>query len=58
MLIEEAMRARPSMGVLCMSGYDPSPTHRDWLSIQNIALLEKPFSQTSLARALEHALGR
>ena len=52
-LIKEAMRARPGIGVLCMSGYDPSQNHRKWLRIQNIEFLEKPFSSTRLARSLK-----
>jgi len=57
-LVEEAMRARPSMGVLCMTGYDPTQRHRKWLKLQNIDLLEKPFSSVRLGRALEEALGQ
>lgn len=55
-LIKEAMRARPNMGVLCMSGYDPAQKHRKWLQIQNINFLEKPFSSSRLAQALSEAL--
>ena len=55
-LIKEAMRARPKMGVLCMSGYDPAQKHRKWLKIQNIIFLEKPFSSSRLAQALADAL--
>lgn len=55
-LIKEAMRARPNMGVLCMSGYDPTQKHRKWLQIQNIKFLEKPFSSNRLAQALHDAL--
>lgn len=55
-LIKEAMRARPKMGVLCMSGYDPTQKHRKWLQIQNINFLEKPFSSSRLAQALNDAL--
>ena len=47
------LRARPTMGVLSMSGYDPTQKHRKWLEIQNIAFLEKPFSISRLANALE-----
>jgi DNA-binding NtrC family response regulator len=43
------------MGVLCMSGYDPTQKHRKWLKIQNIIFLEKPFSSTRLAQALNDA---
>lgn len=57
-LVKEAMRARPRMGVLCMSGYDPTQTHRKWLEVQNIELLEKPFSSGRLAQALEDALAQ
>ena len=52
-LVKEAMRARPGIGVLCMSGYDPTQTHRKWLMVQNIEFLQKPFSSTQLAQALE-----
>ncbi|MDO8877382.1 MAG: PAS domain-containing protein [Pseudolabrys sp.] len=55
-LVKEAMRARPNMGVLCMSGYDPTQKHRKWLKVQNINFLEKPFSSTRLAQALDAAL--
>ena len=55
-LLKEAMRARPRMGVLCMSGYDPTQKHRKWLQIQNINFLEKPFSSSRLAQALDAAL--
>ena len=57
-LVKEAMRARPQMGVLCMSGYDPTQKHRKWLMVQNISVLEKPFSCGRLAEALESALAR
>ena len=52
-LVKEAMRARPSLGVLCMSGYDPSRDRRKWLQIQNIGFLQKPFSIAKLAQSLE-----
>jgi PAS domain S-box-containing protein len=55
-LVKEAMRARPAMGVLCMSGYDPTREHRKWLAVQNIELLEKPFSSSRLAQALDAVL--
>jgi PAS domain S-box-containing protein len=55
-LVKEAMRARPRMGVLCMSGYDPTRKHRQWLDVQNIEFLEKPFSIGRLAQALDSAL--
>lgn len=55
-LVKEAMRARPRMGVLCMSGYNPTEKHRKWLKVQNIAFLEKPFSSAHLAQALDAAL--
>ncbi len=55
-LVKEAMRARPKMGVLCMSGYNPTEKHRKWLKVQNIAFLEKPFSSAHLAQALDAAL--
>jgi PAS domain S-box-containing protein len=55
-LIKEAMLARPNMGVLCMSGYDPTLKHRKWLKVQNIIFLEKPFSSSRLAQALNDAL--
>ena len=38
-----------SMGVLCMTGYDPTQRHRKWLKLQNIDLLEKPFSSVRLS---------
>lgn len=57
-LVKEAMQARPRMGVLCMSGYDPTQSHRKWLEVQNIELLEKPFSSTRLAQALDDALAK
>ena len=46
------------MGVLCMSGYDPTREHRKWLAVQNIELLEKPFSSTRLAQALDAVLAQ
>ncbi len=55
-LVKEAMRARPGMGVLCMSGYSPTQAHRKWLQVQNIALLEKPFSNSRLAQAFQAVL--
>ncbi len=55
-LVKEAMRARPRMGVLCMSGYDPTQEHRKWLKVQNIEFLEKPFSSGRLAQALSAVL--
>jgi PAS domain S-box-containing protein len=55
-LVKEAMLARPGMGVLCMSGYDPTQKHRKWLEIQNIQFLEKPFSIGQLTQALAAAL--
>jgi len=55
-LVKEAMRARPGMGVLCMSGYDPSQNHRKWFKIQNIEFLEKPFSRDRLAQAFQSVL--
>ena len=55
-LVKEAMRARPGIGVLCMSGYDPTQTHRKWLLVQNIEFLQKPFSSTQLAQALDAVL--
>jgi len=57
-LVKEAMRARPTMGVLCMSGYDPARQHRKWLMVQNIEFLEKPFSSARLAQALDATLAR
>lgn len=57
-LVKEAMRARPGMGVLCMSGYDPTQSHRKWLQVQNIDFLEKPFSSDRLAQALDAAIAR
>jgi CheY-like chemotaxis protein/anti-sigma regulatory factor (Ser/Thr protein kinase) len=55
-LVKEVMRVRPRMGVLCMSGYDPTQKHRKWLAIQNIEFLEKPFSVSRLAQALDAVL--
>jgi two-component system cell cycle sensor histidine kinase/response regulator CckA len=55
-LVKEALRARPTMGVLCMSGYDPTRKHRKWLEVQNIEFLEKPFSTSRLAQALEKVI--
>lgn len=52
-LIKEAITARPGMGIVCMSGYEPAQKHRKWLSQQNIAFLEKPFNTQKLAQALE-----
>jgi PAS domain S-box-containing protein len=57
-LVKEAMRARPKMGVLCMSGYNPTQKHRKWLQMQNINFLEKPFSSSRLAQALDAALAQ
>ena len=57
-LVKEAMLARPGMGVLCMSGYNPTQKHRKWLEIQNIEFLEKPFSSGQLAQALAAALAQ
>ena len=56
-LIKDAMHRRPRMGILCMSGYNPAQAHRKWLRIQNIELLEKPFSSARLAEAIKVALG-
>jgi signal transduction histidine kinase/CheY-like chemotaxis protein len=55
-LVKDAMHTRPDMGVLCMSGYDPTQKHRKWLKVQNIAFLEKPFSIVRLAQALDTSL--
>jgi hypothetical protein len=41
-----------------MSGYNPSRRHRKWLQVQNIELLEKPFSRTQLAQALDTTLAQ
>lgn len=57
-LIKNAMQARPNMGVLCMSGYDPTQKNRKWFRIQNIDFLEKPFSSSRLAQALEDTIER
>jgi PAS domain S-box-containing protein len=57
-LLKEAMRSRPRMGVLCMSGYNPTQEHRKWLKVQNIEFLEKPFSSGRLAQALDAVLVR
>jgi DNA-binding NtrC family response regulator len=55
-LVKEAMHVRPTMGVLCMSGYDPTQNHRKWLKVQNIGFLQKPFSSGRLAQALDAAI--
>ena len=52
-LVKEAMRARPQMGVLCMSGYDPTQKHRKWLTVQNIASWRSRSRASRLAQALE-----
>jgi CheY-like chemotaxis protein len=57
-LVKEAMRARPGIGILCMSGYDPTQKNSKWLKVQNIEFLEKPFSSGRLAQALEAAIAR
>lgn len=57
-LIKEAITARPGMGIVCMSGYDPAQKHRKWLSQQNIAFLEKPFNTQKLGQALEMAVAQ
>ena len=53
-VIKEGLRARPNVGLLCMSGYTPSQDNRDWLRAQNIQILDKPFSRAELADALQH----
>ncbi len=53
MLVKEALRERPGMGVVCMSGYNPTPGHRQWLDKQNIRFLEKPFSVGQLLQAMD-----
>ncbi len=55
-LIKEALRIRPKLAVLPMSGYATPKLQRDRLSIQNITLLEKPFSLIRLAEALNEML--
>jgi PAS domain S-box-containing protein len=57
-LLKSTMQARPRIGVLCMSGYDPTQSHRKWLQVQNIGLLEKPFTRTRLAQALDATLAQ
>jgi signal transduction histidine kinase len=57
-LVKEAMQARPDIGVLCMSGYDPTQKHSKWLKMQNIEFLEKPFTSARLAQALNAAIAR
>ncbi len=57
-LIKEAITARPGMGIVCMSGYDPAQKHRKWLGQQNIAFLEKPFNTQKLGQALEMAVAQ
>ena len=55
-LIKEAIAARPGMGIVCMSAYEPAQKHRKWLSQQNIAFLEKPFNTQKLGQVLEMAV--
>jgi DNA-binding NtrC family response regulator len=55
---DEVMRARPGIGILCMSGYDPTQKNSKWLKVQNIEFLEKPFSSGRLAQALDAAIAR
>jgi hypothetical protein len=43
---------RPDLAVLCISGFDLNQSDRKWLRVQNIELLEKPFSFEQLADAL------
>jgi PAS domain S-box-containing protein len=57
-LVKEVMRARPGMGILCMSGYDPTQKNSKWFKVQNIEFLEKPFSSGRLAQALDAAIAR
>jgi PAS domain S-box-containing protein len=57
-LVKEVMRARPGMGILCMSGYDPTQKNSKWFKVQNIEFLEKPFSSSRLAQALDAAIAR
>jgi PAS domain S-box-containing protein len=54
-LVKEAVRSRPRMGILCMSGYAPAHRHSAWLKQQNIGVLGKPFTIAQLARALDAA---
>ena len=56
--MKEVMRARPGMGILCMSGYNPTQKNSKWFKVQNIEFLEKPFSSSRLAQALDAAIVR
>lgn len=51
-VIKETLRARPNIGLLCMSGYAPSQDQGVWLEAQNIKYLNKPFSRAQLGEAL------
>lgn len=57
-LLKEALWERPQMGVVCMSGYNPTPGYRKWLKTQNIRFLEKPFSARQLSQALDETATR
>jgi signal transduction histidine kinase len=51
-VIKDAIQVRPDLAVLCISGFDLNQSDRKWLRVQNIELLEKPFSFEQLADAL------
>jgi two-component system cell cycle sensor histidine kinase/response regulator CckA len=48
---------RPTMKVLCMSGYTDDSKVRHGIVSANIAYLQKPFTQESLARKVREVLG-
>lgn len=52
-VVKEALRLRPRLGVICMSGYATPERHIERLRLQNIQLLEKPFSIGQLSEAME-----
>lgn len=47
---------RPTTKAIFCSGYAPDPDFSDFLSIQNVALLQKPFPPAELLRAVERTL--
>lgn len=52
-IVKEALRLRPKLGVICMSGYSTPERQIERLRLQNIQLLQKPFRISQLAEALE-----
>ena len=52
-VMKEALRLRPKLGVVCMSGYATPEKHIERLHLQNIQLLEKPFSIGQLSEVME-----